>query len=156
VLYWYRTPPDVKVGRDPFDPDIRRALEARYPEVTFEWESIVSTPKLPPPLVEPWRERRRRMRAADPELDSEDLSSSTDSEDIEDRERGSVDATEDPAETEPELPVSAQVLATESSAVPVGDESAVPPGSASGSSTTVSSGRRRRRHRGGRRRRRPA
>ena len=22
VLYWYRTPPDVKVGREPFDADV--------------------------------------------------------------------------------------------------------------------------------------
>ena len=26
VLYWYRTPPGIKVGRAPFDPAIRQAL----------------------------------------------------------------------------------------------------------------------------------
>ena len=26
VLYWFRTPPGIKVGREPFDEDVRRAL----------------------------------------------------------------------------------------------------------------------------------
>ena len=33
VLYWFRSPPDVKVGREPFDPAVRRALEAQNPDV---------------------------------------------------------------------------------------------------------------------------
>ena len=63
MLYWFRTPPGVKVGRSPFDPDMRRALEAQNPDVVFDWEAIVSTPI--PPVVEPerWRERRRVERA---------------------------------------------------------------------------------------------
>jgi hypothetical protein len=63
MLYWFRTPPGVKVGRSPFDPDMRRALEAQNPDVVFDWEAIASTPI--PPVVEPerWRERRRVERA---------------------------------------------------------------------------------------------
>ena len=63
VLYWFRTPPDVKVGREPFDPAVRRALEAQYPDITFDWRAIVETP-IPSADADKWRERRRAERAA--------------------------------------------------------------------------------------------
>ena len=63
LLYWFRTPPNVKVGREPFDPEVRRTLEARNPDVAFDWPAIVSTP-IPPVENESWRERRRAERAA--------------------------------------------------------------------------------------------
>ncbi|HEX3701868.1 MAG TPA: hypothetical protein VHU82_00965 [Vicinamibacterales bacterium] len=65
ILYWFRTPPGVKVGRLPFDEPMRRALEARYPKVAFEWQKLIDTPIPPPaPDVERWRERRRLERVA--------------------------------------------------------------------------------------------
>lgn len=63
VLYWFRTPPGVKVGREPFDEETRRALEAAYPAVAFDWKKIQSTP-IPSADAEKWRERRREERAA--------------------------------------------------------------------------------------------
>src|SRR4051794_36741867 len=63
ILYWFRTPPGVKVGRTPFDEHVMRALEAQYPDVGFDWDALKSTP-MPPPSVEHWRERRRAERAA--------------------------------------------------------------------------------------------
>ena len=63
VLYWFRTPPDIKVGREPFDPAVRRALEAQNPDVTFDWREIVETP-IPSADADKWRERRRAERAA--------------------------------------------------------------------------------------------
>jgi hypothetical protein len=63
VLYWFRTPPDIKVGREPFDEDIRRALEAQNPDVTFDWPSILEAP-IPSADADKWRERRRVERAA--------------------------------------------------------------------------------------------
>ena len=62
VLYWFRTPPSVKVGREPFDPELRRAIEAQNPGVTFDWRKIVETP-IPSADAEKWRERRRVERA---------------------------------------------------------------------------------------------
>ncbi len=44
VLYWFRTPPDVKVGRQPFDDSVRRALETQNPGVSFDWRAILETP----------------------------------------------------------------------------------------------------------------
>jgi len=62
VLYWYRTQPNIKVGRPPFDEDVRRALEAQNPSVSFDWPKIVSAP-IPSADVDKWRERRRVERA---------------------------------------------------------------------------------------------
>ena len=63
VLYWFRSPPDIKVGREPFDPEIRRALEKQYPEIPFDWRAIAETP-IPSADADKWRERRRAERAA--------------------------------------------------------------------------------------------
>lgn len=63
VLYWFRSPPDVKVGRQPFDQHVRRALETQYPDVEFDWRAIVETP-IPSADADKWRERRRAERAA--------------------------------------------------------------------------------------------
>lgn len=63
LLYVYRTPPDVKVGREPFDEAVRRALEAQYPDVSFDWRKILETP-IPSADAERWRQRRRAERAA--------------------------------------------------------------------------------------------
>jgi hypothetical protein len=70
VLYWFRTPPNVRVGREPFAEHVRRALEAQYPDVRFDWETIVTTP-IPPPETDHWRERRRAERAARQVADAE-------------------------------------------------------------------------------------
>jgi hypothetical protein len=71
VLYWYRTPPNVKVGREPFDAHVMRALEAQYPGVKFDWDQLRHTPI---PSVEPeyWRERRRAERAVRRQQEDED------------------------------------------------------------------------------------
>jgi hypothetical protein len=62
LLYWYRTPPNVRVGREPFDESVRRALEAQNPGVQFDWRKIVETP-IPSAETERWRERRRAEKA---------------------------------------------------------------------------------------------
>jgi hypothetical protein len=63
LLYWYRTPPGVRVGRDPFDPDSRRAIEAQNPGVVFDWEKLSVLP-VEPLEAESWRERRQAERLA--------------------------------------------------------------------------------------------
>ena len=64
VLYWYRTPPGVRVGRQPFDIEVQRAQEQQNPGVLFDWEAIVGTPMPPPDMTEFWRERRRAEKVA--------------------------------------------------------------------------------------------
>ena len=63
LLYWFRTPPGVKVGREPFDETVRRTLETQHPGVVFDWKKLSNIPAAPPD-VEHWRERRRAERAA--------------------------------------------------------------------------------------------
>jgi hypothetical protein len=63
VLFWFRTPPQVKVGRLPFTDEVQRAIEAQYPKLRFDWPRLLATP-IPPPDAEHWRERRRAEKAA--------------------------------------------------------------------------------------------
>jgi len=63
VIYWFRTPPGVKVGRNPFDAATQRSLEQQYPDVKFDWPQIVAARIPPPTPVENWREKRRAERA---------------------------------------------------------------------------------------------
>jgi hypothetical protein len=44
LLYWFRTPPHLKVGRTPFDEDAIRLLEDEHPEVEFDWPRLLETP----------------------------------------------------------------------------------------------------------------
>jgi hypothetical protein len=73
VLYWYRTPPGVRIGRKPFDEEVQRTVEAQNPGVTFDWEAIIATPMPPPDMTEFWRERRRAEKAARLERRAEEL-----------------------------------------------------------------------------------
>ena len=63
VLFWFRTPPNVKVGRQPFSEEVRRMVEAQNPDLTFDWARITSTP-IPAVDADHWRERRRAEKAA--------------------------------------------------------------------------------------------
>ena len=64
VLFWFRTPPQVKVGREPFSDEVRKIVEAQYPRLVFDWPRIISTPIPPPDPSDHWRERRRQEKAA--------------------------------------------------------------------------------------------
>jgi hypothetical protein len=44
LLYWFRTPPHLKVGRTPFDDDAIRTLEEEHPEVEFDWSRLLESP----------------------------------------------------------------------------------------------------------------
>lgn len=63
VIYWFRTPPGVRVGRSPFDAATQRSLEQQYPDVKFDWPQIVAARIPPLAPVENWREKRRAERA---------------------------------------------------------------------------------------------
>jgi hypothetical protein len=63
ILFWFRTPPQVKVGREPFSEEVRQAIESQNPDLKFDWARLMATS--PPPLdVQRWRERRRLERSA--------------------------------------------------------------------------------------------
>lgn len=57
VLYLFRSPPNVRVGRRPLDQEVVEALEHTHPDLTFDWTNLLREP--PPPRPEP-RERPSR------------------------------------------------------------------------------------------------
>src|SRR5947207_3411348 len=64
ILYWFRSPPGIRVGRTPFDDELKRRIEAQNPGVSFDWPRLLAT-AMPPPAAEAerWRERRQVERA---------------------------------------------------------------------------------------------
>ena len=56
ILYVFRTPGGVRVGRDPLEPAVQRELESRHPEIPFEWKVIREHQQ----IIEPAAEQRRR------------------------------------------------------------------------------------------------
>ena len=41
LLYWFRTPPGVKVGRLPLDEEAIRAIEENNPDLSFDWTKML-------------------------------------------------------------------------------------------------------------------
>jgi hypothetical protein len=61
LLYWFRSPPHIKIGRAAFDEDAIRLLEQQHPGVEFDWDRILTT--RPPAAPEPKDLRDSRARA---------------------------------------------------------------------------------------------
>jgi hypothetical protein len=60
LLYWFRTPPGVRVGRAPIDETAIRLLEQHNPDVEFDWTRILKAP--PAAEAPPRRDRDARDR----------------------------------------------------------------------------------------------
>ena len=60
ILYMFRTPGGVRVGRDPFDLQVRREIEANYPDIAFEWDVVRENQQVVEPLEQQRRRRPRR------------------------------------------------------------------------------------------------
>jgi hypothetical protein len=41
LLYYFRTPPSVRVGREAIDPEAMRMLEQHNPDVSFDWDRLL-------------------------------------------------------------------------------------------------------------------
>jgi hypothetical protein len=68
VLYWFRTPPGVRVGRAPIDEDAIRLIEEHHPDIQFDWPQILKGDEEAVPPSRPPRESPReapRQPAAD-------------------------------------------------------------------------------------------
>jgi len=61
VLYWFRSPPNVGIGRDALDPEAVRIIEQSNPGLTFDWEEILKAK--PPPVVSDKASGRGSQRA---------------------------------------------------------------------------------------------
>jgi len=67
LLYWFRTPPFVKVGRAALDEDTIRLIEDLHPHMNFDWPRILASRPLPTEPPEPARPPRARRRDERPE-----------------------------------------------------------------------------------------
>ena len=47
VLYLFRSPSDLKVGRRPLDAEVMEALEHTHPDLAFDWPTLLREPGLP-------------------------------------------------------------------------------------------------------------
>ena len=69
ILYWFRTPPGVKVGRPALDEDAIRWIEEHNPDIEFDWPRILQAqPPAAPPAEDARgrRPKRDRPRPATP------------------------------------------------------------------------------------------
>jgi hypothetical protein len=76
ILYWFRTPPGVKVGRPALDEAAIRWIEEHNPDIEFDWQKILEAkpPSAPPSEDQRVRRSRRdkpeRRRSAQPQAAS--------------------------------------------------------------------------------------
>ena len=60
MLYWFRTPPGVKVGRAALDEDAIRLIEELNPGIEFDWTRILKGQGAPPTESRPPADARRQ------------------------------------------------------------------------------------------------
>src|SRR5580693_2049648 len=63
VLYLFRTPAHVKIGRRALEPEVMEALEHTHPDLSFDWTNLPSERPIEP--SDP-RERERDQRRSRP------------------------------------------------------------------------------------------
>jgi hypothetical protein len=66
VLYLFRSPPNVRVGRRPLDPEVVEALEHTHPDLTFDWTTLLKEPPPQPQRIGPGRPQRQASVPASP------------------------------------------------------------------------------------------
>jgi hypothetical protein len=60
ILYVFRTPGGVRVGREALEPDVLRQIEHEYPDIDFDWQVVVENQQVVESAPEPRRPRKRR------------------------------------------------------------------------------------------------
>jgi hypothetical protein len=60
ILYVFRTPGGVRVGRDPLDAAVQHEIEARHPDIEFDWDVVIDNQQVIESAPEPPRARKRR------------------------------------------------------------------------------------------------
>jgi hypothetical protein len=64
ILYVFRTPGGVRVGREPLEPEVLRDIESLFPAIAFDWKTLLSNRRVIEGTPEPRRRRRRLAEAA--------------------------------------------------------------------------------------------
>ena len=63
ILYVFRSPGGVRVGRNPLEPDVLRQLEREHPGIEFDWKAVLDSQQVVDPASD---QRRPRKREAPP------------------------------------------------------------------------------------------
>jgi hypothetical protein len=59
ILYVFRSPGGVRVGRNSLEPDVRRQIEREHPGIEFDWKAVMDNQQVVEPPSEQRRPRRR-------------------------------------------------------------------------------------------------
>ena len=62
LLYWFRSPPNVGIGRPALDPDSIRSIEKSNPELAFDWNEILKAKPASVSEKSPGRSEQRPPR----------------------------------------------------------------------------------------------
>jgi hypothetical protein len=66
ILYVFRTPHGVRVGRTALEPEILRQIEERYPDISFDWSVVRENQQVVEPPVDLRRRRPKREEGEPP------------------------------------------------------------------------------------------
>jgi hypothetical protein len=66
ILYWFRTPPSVRVGRAALDEEAIRSIEESHPGLEFDWTRMLKAAPAPETPAAPPRQRERDRRRPAP------------------------------------------------------------------------------------------
>lgn len=64
ILYVFRSPGGVRVGRNPLEPDVLRQLEREHPGIEFDWKAVLDNQQVVEPASDQRRPRRREAPPA--------------------------------------------------------------------------------------------
>lgn len=64
ILYMFRTPGGVRVGRDALDADVLKQIEAQHPDIEFDWNAVFHNQQVIETSSEPRRARKRTATEA--------------------------------------------------------------------------------------------
>ena len=59
ILYVFRTPGGVRVGREALESDVLKRLEAEHPDIEFDWNAVFHNQQVIETATEPRRTRKR-------------------------------------------------------------------------------------------------
>ncbi len=59
ILYVFRTPGGVRVGREALESDVLKEIEAQHPDIEFDWNAVFHNQQIVDTVPEPRRPRKR-------------------------------------------------------------------------------------------------
>jgi hypothetical protein len=59
ILYMFRTPGGVRVGREALEADVLKQIEAQHPDIEFDWNAVFHNQQVIETAQEPRRSRKR-------------------------------------------------------------------------------------------------